>query len=389
MFSFEEMEERVLMFLEVFGNTQVRDITVAQIRNVSHRLSTFFQSGDHSSDGLAGYVDFKEMKMKERDFVEEQIAHWSKESSVCATLEQWQSRVQQDLAERYDNRDNLIDWDFVFRLTDYTNLLKFPEYRVWRNTGVAFDVSHINPRRGFEYNYTNPNKTLCFFDKKGRGFFNGDIKCGPFFAFGAKTENKEICFRTADGTCRYGNGVVSMHNIRAWLYTLMTGLQWPWADHKFAWDDEKNYNYLPPGTPSTVEHKVQFPRVKVHLVGLDFNRFLTRMNGKHQMQAAFFGASCTSFMTESLFRTLMAADGIVLAETAKFIVDAEEEAKVAYEDKILEFATAGGWGKDAPLTAHLHENQPEPKKGSEAETTAQQTTLRRYNMPFQIALKKQ
>ncbi|EPY28114.1 hypothetical protein STCU_00314 [Strigomonas culicis] len=387
MFSLEELEERVLMFLDVYGNILNRDITSAQARSVLQRLLKGFQQ--EAGSELMKLVSFEEMKMKEKDFVEQQLRHWAKDSSKAPLTEQWVFRVRQEMAERYDNRDNVIDWDFVFGLTDYTNLLKFPEYRDWRKTGNAFDVCHINPRRGFDYQYVNPNKSLCHFDDRGNGVYAGDVKNGPFFALGAQTENDKIRYRTADGTCKYGNGVVAMHNVRAWLYTLMTGQPWPWEDHKYAWDDDAHYNRLPPGTPNSVAYQAQFPKVRFHLVGLSWDRFILRVREKKhpRMEGAFFGTSCTSSMTTEFFRDVMRAQGVVVAETAKFIVNAEEAAKKAYEQQIHQFASQAGWAEDAALTRKLHEGQPNEKEvqGS-TRSAAQETSSRRYAMPYQIAL---
>lgn len=386
MFALEELEERVLMFLDVYGNALMREITAAQVRNVVQRLR---KAMEVDGSALQQMVSFSEMKYKERDFVEGQLSHWNRDASVVDIEAQWTQRVRQEMAERYDNRDNIIDWDFVFRLTEYSNLLKFPEYRTWRTTGVAFDTSHINPRRGFQYDYTVPNKTLCFFPRTGRGTYAGDIKNGPFFTFGALTENAKIRHRTTDGTCKYGNGVVSLHNVRAWLYTLMTGRAWPWADHAFAWDDAKNYNYLPPGTPSGVAYAASLPKVRVHLLGLDWDRVVLHVKeGKlPRMDAAFFGTSCTHFMTPDVLRSVM-CDGsaVVVAETAKFIVDAEDGAKDAYVEKLVAAAKGAGWRADHSLTRQLHDGTPDPRPTQGSMTDAQRLSEKRYAQPALLAL---
>ncbi|RNC57949.1 putative dynein assembly factor 3, axonemal, partial [Trypanosoma cruzi] len=319
MFSLDELEEQVLMFLDVFGNALTRDTTSAQSRSVSQRLLRVLRNEEGE---LARLVSFTEMKSKERDFVEEQIVHWAFDTSQAKVEDSWLRRLRHEMAERYDNRDNIIDWDFNFYLCDYTNLIKFAEYRTWRNTGIAFDATHINPRRGFTYNYLVPNKTLCHFNAKGIGTFLGDVKNGPFFAFGAQTANTHIRAKTIDGTCKYGNGVVSMHNVRAWLYGLLTGQSWPWSDHAFAWDDPANYNYLPPGTPSDVAHQAVLPDVRFHFIGLDFTRFMQHIREKKnkKFDLAFVGTSCTQLMSPEFFEVAMAINAVVVAETAKFVI---------------------------------------------------------------------
>lgn len=415
MFSLEQLEERVLMFLDIFGNALIRDITAAQARLVVKDLLRALERGDlpsppgaetKSSKDLLSFTSFSEMKLKERDFIEAQLRHWIRDASEAKIGEQWELRLRKDMAERFDNRNNLLDWDFVFRLTDYTNLIKFPEYRDWRNTGIAFDVSHINPRRGFDYLYQTPNKSLCHFDRQGQGYYCGDVKNGPFFSFGAQTLNEAICQRTADGTCKYGNGVIAMHNIRAWCYTLMTGLPWPWTDHKFAWDDDKHYNYLPPGTPCSTEYQLEFPSVQFHFVGLDLQRFLRHVRegkiaggsgargerggggGGGFLHAAFVGSSVLHELTPEFF-SCFSDHAVIVAETAKFILDAEEEGKELFLNRILEAARESDWDNDVRLTAQLHDGQPKPKKvETHTLSKADEIAAKRYALPHQIALTK-
>ncbi|RHW67585.1 hypothetical protein DPX39_110018500 [Trypanosoma brucei equiperdum] len=387
-FSLDELEERVLMFLDVFGNAMTRDTTAAQVRNVAQQLLNALRS--EGGGDLAELVSFAEMKEKERDFVEQQILHWTRDRSVAHVEETRSKRLRQEMAERFDNRDNIIDWDFHFHLNDYTNLIKFTEYRTWRNNGVAFDATHINPRREFTYTYSVPNKTLCHFNNKGDGVFLGDVKNGPFFALGAQTANTHIRSRTFDGTCKYGNGVVSMHNIRAWLYGLMTGLRWPWSDHLFAWDDASNYNWLPEGTPKDVTHQTTLPKVKFHFIGLDLDRFLKRMRdkGRQKFDTAFVGTGCTQFMTPSFFEIAMMEDAVVVAETAKFVIDMRDEGKKAFVNKICELARAANWNRNEDITKSLHKDQPDPQKVDENSSNNKAALMakERYEMPYQIAL---
>jgi dynein assembly factor 3 len=388
LFSLAELEDRVAMFLEVFGNSLLRDITATQARLVTkHALrSVGFNEGT-----LGRCVDFSsEMKSKEKDFVEEQMKFWVKDSSRCAVKENWNLRLRTEMAERYDNKDNIVDWDFNFHLYEYTNAIKFPEYRQWRSTGIAFDYCHVNPRKGFSYEYTQPNHTLCHYDRKQIGVYHGDIKNGPFFSFGVDTQNDYLKGRSADGTLRFGNGVHAMHNIRAWLYSLMTGMEWPWADHKFAWDDPANYNFLPPGTPSDVEYQASVPDVKFTFVGLDLERTLShfgRGEGKKKgFDAAFVGSNSSQFMTSALF-SAMEQDGVVVAETIKFVVDAKDDAKAAFEEKLKGFAAASHWSEDIAATKKLHRFQPPPRKLETEPSEAQKRSMARLTSHYQLAFK--
>lgn len=386
LFSLTELEDRVAMFLEVYGNSLLRDITATQAKLVTKHALRSIGFGEGT---LGQLLDLSsEIKSKERDFIEEQMKHWAKESSRSAVQANWNARLRTEMAERYDNKDNIVDWDFNFYLYEYTNAIKFPEYRVWRSSGLAFDYCHVNPRKGFTYEYTQPNPTLCHFDRKGTGVYNGDIKNGPFFAIGIDTQNDYLKGRSADGTLRFGNGVQAMHNVRAWLYSLMTGRDWPWADHKFAWDDPVNYNFLPEGTPSDVEHQATVPDVKFSFIGLDLERTLTHFGGSSgkTLDAAFVGSNSSQCMTPAFFEA-MAKDGVVVCETIKFVIDAKDEAKAAFEGKLASFAAAAHWSKDVAATKKLHRFQPPPRKLETEPSESQKRSMERLKSDYQIVFK--
>ena len=389
-FSFAELEDRVAVFLEAFGNSMVREITAAHIKNETTRALKAIADQDGP---LAPSLDFSDIKLKERDFVEEQMRAWISDSKSEAKIEDnWRQRLRTEMAERYDNRDNIIDWDFNFSLMDHTNAMRYQEYRLWRNCGIAYDYCHINPRKGVNYDYTKPNKTLCHFARpRGgvqQGSYFGDVKNGPFYAFGVSTGNTTLHARNIEGLVKYGNGVISMHNVRAMLYQLLSGKAWPWADHAIAWDDPAAYNYLPPGTLAAQEHSACLPKVKFHFVGLDLERFLFNFADKgKRMAAAFVGSNCTQFMTREFFGILR-PDAVVVAETIKFVLDSSDEAKEAFVQKIIEFCAEGGWSHDPRGTANLHTGVPAMSKREGLQTEGQQRTSKRYAMPYQLVFRK-
>eukprot|EP00455_Lapot_gusevi_P009147 TRINITY_DN14089_c0_g1_i4.p1 TRINITY_DN14089_c0_g1~~TRINITY_DN14089_c0_g1_i4.p1 ORF type:complete len:185 (-),score=4.93 TRINITY_DN14089_c0_g1_i4:48-602(-) len=182
-----------------------------------------------------------------------------------------------------------------------------------------------------------------------------------------------------------------MHNVRAWLYELMCGLEWPWADHAFAWDDAANYNYLPKGTPSDIEYHAEIPKAKFHFVGLELERFLQPRAGptsdKPKFDLAFIGSNSTQFMTPQLL-ACMADDGVVVCETAKFIIDCKEDTKDRFTDKVIELGKAGGWVEDPVATAFTLKDQPPPNKTEYALTEPQKKCAAKLASKFVIVLTK-
>ena len=382
--SFAELEDRVSIFMELFANSMIRDISATQLKSVTAKA---LRAWGYNEGVLAKLIHADEMKSKEKDFVEEQMQHWIKDTSRFPIEEQWDRRVREEMAERYDNRVNIIDWDFNFRLKDYSTQLKFPEYREWRTTGMGYDYARVNPRKGFTYDYTVPNKSLGHFNRQGFGFYTGEVKNGPFWAFGGDTANKHLTKPGFQGEIKVANGIIAMHNIRAWWYELMTGKAWPFGDHKFAWDDAKHYNYLPEGTPSEVEHTVVLPNVSFHFVGLDFERFMLRCktNGI-KFDAAFVGANSTQLLQKADFFEQMHPQGRILAETVKFVIDADEDAKSAFTNKTTSFAQERGWELNPKETGVHHANQVPAYTLESAKNDVQKKAAMHNGMPHHLIL---
>lgn len=453
-----ELEDRVSMVLEIFGNSLLRDISAGVLKNAalavcnaldfeghddndndeeepgsdSHELTEEDQvkqnqkindDDDENEDTneesaskkitsaktvnnnnkknnnnntgnikqntrLANWLDWSNMKAKERDFIAQQILLWTKTRSDVDIVGQWDSRVRQELAERYDNRVNIFDWDFNFQLLDYTQLLRFPEYREFRKVGQAFDYCRINPRRGFRYDYTVANKSLAHFNTRSlKGSYLGDVKVGPFFAIGQDTENSHLKKREVDGTTIYGCGVIAMHTVRGWLYELLTGNQFPTdLPHKHAWEDDKYYNMLPPKSPEPhVGFEPEVAPCCFKMVGIDIEKFLEKLvreegEGKF-FDAVFVGATCTQFMgLKNFFKSVNSDHGVVVAETLKFVLDANETAKSEFERKIVQDLCRGSsFVKNDKLTQSLHANQLAPKErtaGVELDKSSQKAILR-------------
>lgn len=437
-----ELEDRISVVLEIFGNSLLREISAGVLKNAALAVCNALdfdgeddenENENESSDfltqeekeeqnrkmnddedeetttknkkttssktttnikhntKLANWLDWSNMKAKERDFIAQQILLWTKTRSEVDIVAQWDSRVRHELAERYDNRVNIFDWDFNFQLLDYTQLLRFPEYREFRKVGQAFDYCRINPRRGFRYDYTVPNKSLAHFNTRSlKGSYLGDVKVGPFFAIGQDTENAHLKKREVDGTTIYGCGVIAMHTVRGWLYELLTGNQFPVdLPHKHAWEDDKYYNTLPPKSPEPhVGFEPEVAPCSFKMVGIDIEKFFEKIAREQEggdsskfFDAVFVGSTCTQFMNSKNFFNIVNSDhGIIVAETLKFVIDANETAKSEFERKIVEdICGVNGWKKNEKLTSILHENQLAPKertKGVELDKSAQKAILR-------------
>ena len=94
---------------------------------------------------------------------------WWKSDKVSFDIDTaWDQRMRLDLAERYDARKNMIDWDYHMGLGDLGPLVKFQEYRYFRNTAIAYDKDLIDPAKDGKAVYEHVNRSLLHFDRKVR-----------------------------------------------------------------------------------------------------------------------------------------------------------------------------------------------------------------------------
>ncbi len=93
-------------------------------------------------------------------------------------------RLRHHFAERYDYRNNLIDWDYQATVKANAGCIHYTQYRSWRNTGIAFEFG--------DQSYTCANRTLASFaqgKERGRGTtmrrgFWTDVVVSPYHALG-------------------------------------------------------------------------------------------------------------------------------------------------------------------------------------------------------------
>ncbi len=93
-------------------------------------------------------------------------------------------RLRHHFADRYDFRNNLIDWDYQATLKPSAGNVHYVLYKHWRNTGVAFEFG--------DQTYTVPNRSMASFaegKERGRGTtlrrgFWTDVVVSPYHALG-------------------------------------------------------------------------------------------------------------------------------------------------------------------------------------------------------------
>lgn len=62
---------------------------------------------------LASLVDFSQLKFRERDDLEFTLNFWRQDDKKKFDIQAlWDARLRTHYANRYDSRDNLVDWDY-------------------------------------------------------------------------------------------------------------------------------------------------------------------------------------------------------------------------------------------------------------------------------------
>lgn len=144
--------ERSDIFLEVFGNTFLRESTSQYIDIVIPFLDDLIAKETKHVSALNQLIDLKELRFKDRDEMTEVIRSWHSyhEFKIEKLRDQ---RLRHHYGTRYDHRKNLVDWDYQMSLKDYAPIIHFFHYREWRDSGVAFESRYAS--------YPTPNRTLA------------------------------------------------------------------------------------------------------------------------------------------------------------------------------------------------------------------------------------
>ena len=347
-------------FLELYGNTMLRETSYSTLKRVAKKTANAVRGG---TDRLAGSIDLETfMKMREVDWVAEQLDAWCSEKTTFNVDVQWDNRVRADIGDRYDSKNNLMDWDFNTGVLAYTPHVRWPEYKDWRGSGIAYDWGRVNPKRNMKYEYTKPNKSLATFPDKKRsvGIYSGDVRCGPFCNIGIDVEWKDLSAKQQDGTFKYSNGVVAMHNIRSWLYEAMTGEPWEYSEFKLAWDapdyeQEQKVKVLPGGDRP-------LPRFKYIGVGLDPARmnllFETKLDVPVRFDVMFLSAQAAQNFDQTRAGFLKET-GYLVVESLKFCVYMEAAQKKTFAEKVAALAAGQGWETAPELQRRLHHLSPD------------------------------
>lgn len=205
---------KVHLFMDIYGNTQLRISSVGYINSKANHLIKCITDLEFNAR-MQSVFDLNNLKYVERDCLENIFKFWRENGTNHFALDTlWKQRIQQHLAFRYDSRAGAFDWDLNMRLKDYGAQQICPqEYQHWRETGIAFTFP--------EYRQKCPNKTVAINrpNQANGNRFVGDIMVGPFCAFGLNCSEAKM-LKSNHGQNQYRATDVSERNIFELFYEI-------------------------------------------------------------------------------------------------------------------------------------------------------------------------
>uniref|UniRef100_A0A061R8M2 Dynein assembly factor axonemal-like n=1 Tax=Tetraselmis sp. GSL018 TaxID=582737 RepID=A0A061R8M2_9CHLO len=148
------VRNRVELFLEIHGNILLSEKTAkylemraAEVEEVLMALN----SGEVPGGALGELLDISLLKYEERDLVAAALKSCSRKTQYDMA-QSWDARLRRHFGERYDFRQNLVDWDYHMQLQrdrkDATGLgrnaiIHFSHFREWRMHGIAHELRDI------------------------------------------------------------------------------------------------------------------------------------------------------------------------------------------------------------------------------------------------------
>jgi len=148
------MRERMEIFLDLYGNTLIRDKTASYLEEVAKELIQLVTEDVKCKSVIKDMIDFSTLKFKDRDDIEDIFSSYL----ACHKFDiesLRDHRLRGHFQERYEHRKNLVDWDFNFGLKEHSKAVHQLEYRRWRLTGIGWETRLATG--------TVPNRTMGSF----------------------------------------------------------------------------------------------------------------------------------------------------------------------------------------------------------------------------------
>ncbi|KAK2158864.1 hypothetical protein LSH36_162g02003 [Paralvinella palmiformis] len=368
------LQEKTELFLELYGNSLVRQQSNAYVEKMSNMFIKMVTDFDYLDKKLP-ILDLSLLKFKERDFLEAIFKFWRNPDRSLFDIEKaWDLRLRKHLGVRYDAIPGVFDWDYSMKLCHKgASIINYHQYKQWRHKGIAFEIR--------EGSYDIPNKTLAsgmVFKLEGeciarRGYW-GDILVSPYISFGIECEEKEF-FKTANNIHVKTAQDVSEYNILSYFHELthrskyvppevkntskpkeaeLTEITEEEEEEVVTTDPEKvdanevddDYDDNDDTTeinPLDLEYEpVELDYVKVHFLPLNSAETLNKKSRYQKLfDCVYLSNSMVHVLNETLTETFSDVATVIL-ETSKFLLELSDAQHKQYLDKIVSIAKSVG-----------------------------------------------
>nr|F6S9E6.2 RecName: Full=Dynein axonemal assembly factor 3 [Xenopus tropicalis] len=325
------LQEKSELFLELFGNSLIRNKTASYLQEKSELFIRYVTDPDYQQSNVP-LLNLSSIKFKERDKLEDIFKFWRNADPKLFPIDKyWDEKNRQNLGRRYDSRKGAYDWDLSMKLHDRgAGVINSREYNYWREKGVAF----MN-REGV---YDIPNKTLASQmvvpQSSGkvlaRGYW-GDITASPYIAFGIETEEESL-LQTANGVHVKSAQDIAQHNMISLFHELAYGKIYSvpasgQAESELAKTDS-DYKTNEEQTVGLIT----LNNVEIH--------FLPRFNNFFNL--LYFSCSMVHFLKPE-YKFIAASKATLVLELTKFMVDLQTEKLQDYVTIVAKLAQEAGF----------------------------------------------
>ncbi|XP_069011796.1 dynein axonemal assembly factor 3-like [Embiotoca jacksoni] len=339
------INEKTEVFLEVFGNSEIRSQTEETLRRAASQLSLSVTETLETS--AYACLNTTLLKFKERDELARIFKLWIKPRSSSSSSpdaisisKAWDYRVRQHLGTRYDSKRGCFDWDLTMKLHEKgCGVINKQQYVQWRERGLAFEM------RDGVYKITNPSLLSSrVFDQKGdrvvvRGYW-GDIVSSPYLSFGIETDDESL-LKTQNGQHTKTAQDLSVANVQGLLRSL-SGRRGCAATSQSDSEAEEPSTRVDRKSV-TVNDLMHLNGISVTFLPLDsLHKLPEKQKYSRYFSNIYFSASCAHQLGPTM-RQIAAPDAVLVVELAKFILDVNKEQEAGFAQKVASVALEAGF----------------------------------------------
>lgn len=363
------LQEKTELFLEIFGNSLVRENTFDYIANKANDFIRLVTDFSYLEEKMP-FINLNSLKYKELDGLEALFKLWRNRNPEAFKISNcWDFRLRQYLNTRYDAHRGVFDWDYNMKLKDKgADMIHILEYIKWRKTGIAFEIRDAE--------YTLPNNTLSsvlVIKHQGerylrRGYW-GDIVTGPYIAFGIECENKEFLKKRNEMYIKTSQEI-SYQNILIMLHELTYNEYYKISNESKEINQKEKIIELKPNeeiekdqkqfnnnefNENSIDYNIE--HCKNNLQNMEINEFkecensfrekgtvtflpvnsiyamINKSKYHHFFDIIYLSNSSTSYFT-SEFQEVFADNAVIIIETIKFILNINKELTNAFSEKL-------------------------------------------------------